>query len=166
MTSLWCGTMVSKRLETTLYRKPTDAQNYLHHSSYHPNSTIKAIPLGQFIRLNKLCSTRKEFWIHSEQMIDAFLRRGYPEQDLLKARRESLTHVPAITTNRESIPFIVDYDPYIQPLKEIERYQNILRESTETKHLLDVRFITAYRRNTTLRNRRFYVNGVRHLSLQ
>ena len=39
------------RLQTTLYKKPTDCQNYLHAKSAHPFSLKKRIPYSQALRI-------------------------------------------------------------------------------------------------------------------
>ena len=36
----------NNRLQTTLYKKPTDGQNYLHAKSAHPLSLKKSIPIS------------------------------------------------------------------------------------------------------------------------
>ena len=41
------------RLETKIFKKPTDRSNYLHNTSYHPNSLKNNIPYGQALRLKK-----------------------------------------------------------------------------------------------------------------
>jgi len=44
-------------LSTNLYAKPTAAHNYLHHLSYHVPYVIKSIPISQFTRIRRNCST-------------------------------------------------------------------------------------------------------------
>ena len=48
------------RLQTTLYKKPTDCQNYLHAKSAHPFSLKKSIPYSQALRIKRICSTFEE----------------------------------------------------------------------------------------------------------
>ena len=43
-------------LSTSVHYKPTDSNNYLLHSSSHPQHVKNAIPLPQFLRLSRLCS--------------------------------------------------------------------------------------------------------------
>ena len=53
------------RLQTTLYKKPTDCQNYLHAKSAHPLSLKKSIPYSQALRIKRICSTFEEYRKHS-----------------------------------------------------------------------------------------------------
>ena len=43
-------------LKTSLYKKPTDRNAYLHYLSYHTPKQISNIPYGQFLRVKKICS--------------------------------------------------------------------------------------------------------------
>ena len=81
----------SGALSMDLYKKDTDARNYLLSSSYHPLNCKKRIPYGQFLRVRKVCSNLERFDLNALEMDRAFLRRGYPkeliETALIKARR-------------------------------------------------------------------------------
>ena len=47
-------------ITTILYKKPTNRNGYLHHSSYHPIEQIRNIPFGQYLRAKKICSNSNE----------------------------------------------------------------------------------------------------------
>ena len=47
----------NNRLQTTLYKKATDCQNYLHAKSAHPFSIKKIVPYSQALRIKCICST-------------------------------------------------------------------------------------------------------------
>ena len=49
------------RLQTTLYKKPIDYQNYLHAKSGHLPSLKKSIPYSQALRITRICSTLEEY---------------------------------------------------------------------------------------------------------
>ena len=48
-------------LRTSLYTKPTDAHLYLHYTSAHPIRQINAIPIGQFLRIRRICSEEADY---------------------------------------------------------------------------------------------------------
>ena len=47
----------NNKLQTTLYKKPTDRQNYLHSKSKHSYSLKKSIAYSQALRIKRICST-------------------------------------------------------------------------------------------------------------
>ena len=49
----------SNQLQTKLYRKPTERQNYLHRTSHNPEKPN--IPLSQALRIRRICSKEAEF---------------------------------------------------------------------------------------------------------
>ena len=46
-------------LQTTLYRKPSDQQSYLHALSDHPKSLKRSIRYSQALRIKTICSKLK-----------------------------------------------------------------------------------------------------------
>ena len=61
-------TLVCK-LQTTLYKKPTDRQNYLHSKPEHPYSLKKTIAYSQALRIKRICSTQNQFEKHSSNLL-------------------------------------------------------------------------------------------------
>ena len=51
----------NSRLQTTLYKIPTDCQNYLHAKSAHPLSLKKSIPYSQALRMYVQCMYARMF---------------------------------------------------------------------------------------------------------
>ena len=51
----------NNNIQTTLYRKPTDQQAFLHAISEHPRSLKSSIPYMQALGLKPICSTTTEF---------------------------------------------------------------------------------------------------------
>ena len=51
----------NNNMRTTLHRKPTDQQAFLHAKSEHPRSVKSSIPYSQALRLKAICSTSTEF---------------------------------------------------------------------------------------------------------
>ena len=47
-------------LETTIYRKQTDRQNYLEARSEHPKLLKDSIPYSQALHIKQICSSQQE----------------------------------------------------------------------------------------------------------
>ena len=83
-------------LSTSVYYKPTEARSYLLHSSSHPYHVKNSISFSQFLRL--LCSDELDFSNKSEEMLQFFKNRGYPDS-VVKTAQER-----AQTTYQQSAP--------------------------------------------------------------
>ena len=70
-------------IHTSLYCKPTDANNYLHYTSAHARHCIKGIPYGQFLRIKRICTRDEDFLSHALVKATHFIRRGYPRDKIL-----------------------------------------------------------------------------------
>ena len=68
--------------QTTLYRKPTDPQAFLHAKSEHTRSLKRSIPYSQALRLKTICSTSAEFDKNCAIIKQKFLDRQYKEEVL------------------------------------------------------------------------------------
>ena len=69
----------NNRLQTTLFKKPTDCQNFLHAKSAHPFSLKKSIFYSQALRIKRICSTFEEYRKHSQDLIKKIVEKGYNE---------------------------------------------------------------------------------------
>lgn len=70
---------------TQLYRKPLAGNSLLSARFSHPEHTIKGIPVGQFLRLWRICSDQIDFERESAALFKRFLARGYPRWTLDRA---------------------------------------------------------------------------------
>ena len=57
------------RLQATLYKKPTNHQDYLHTKPAHPLSLRKSIPYSEALRIKRVCSTFDEYKKYSNDLI-------------------------------------------------------------------------------------------------
>ncbi|CAJ0934826.1 unnamed protein product [Ranitomeya imitator] len=62
---------------TDMYRKETSVNALLHSSSSHPPSTIRAIPIGQFLRARRICASDSSFERQAVDLGERFRQRGY-----------------------------------------------------------------------------------------
>jgi hypothetical protein len=138
-------------LETSLYSKPTDARNYLHYESYHPRTTLQAIPFSQFLRIKRICSTKYYYDQACHLIYRSLQNRGYPETTLNQAKEKVWNYVPSMDNTSSTIPLVVDYHPKFKPLKEVENHKTLL-EGDDTTPVAQAKYITAYRKHTNIRN--------------
>ena len=105
------------KLKTTVYNKPTDEKSYLHAKSYHPESTKKAIPYSQSLRLKQICSDDADYKENNKVLLNKLVERGYQLEDtkkninkthllkleeLLKYKEKTpRNNIPYITTSRQ-----------------------------------------------------------------
>ena len=75
-------------LQTTLYRKQTDRQNYLDAQSEHPKSLKDSISYSQALRIKRICSSQQECLNHTAKTINQFQKRGY-DRSLIEQQREN-----------------------------------------------------------------------------
>ena len=66
------------KLESDRHVNPTNPQLFLHHSSNHPQSVLKAIVYGQAITVRTICSKEEFVMKHLKILKEKFLQRGYP----------------------------------------------------------------------------------------
>ena len=72
----------NNQLQTKLYRKPADCQNYLHQSSHHPEKLETNIPFSQALRMRHICSKEAEFDSSGYASKAAFVERGYSDSEV------------------------------------------------------------------------------------
>ena len=112
-------------LQTTIYRKQTDRQNYLDARSEHPKSLKDSIPYSQALRIKRICSSQQEFLSHTAKMINQFQKRGHDrsliEQQINKAnlqeRKQLLNEKKKETA--KNIPLSFKYNITLPKIKEI-----------------------------------------------
>lgn len=68
-----------------VYRKPLSGNSLLQAQSANPKCTIKSIPVGQFVRLRRICSDQLQFEQESLGLYSCFLNHGYPKWVLDRA---------------------------------------------------------------------------------
>ena len=66
-------------IHADLYIKPTDCHHYLHYQYPHPLHIKTSIPFSQALRVNRICSSEKDFKTHVSHMEEWLLARGYSE---------------------------------------------------------------------------------------
>ncbi|XP_071995609.1 uncharacterized protein [Engystomops pustulosus] len=121
------------RILTTLFRKQTATNSLLHYGSFHPQHVRDGIPIGQFLRIRRNCTSKQDFQEHSRDLTTRLKNRGYPKkvishayQRARDANRSSLleTHV---TTTSDIPKLIVTYNNQWDEIRHLlKRHWNIL----------------------------------------
>ena len=112
-------------IQTTIYRKQTDRQNYLHARSEHPKLLKDSMPYSQALRIKRICSSQQEFLNHTAKIINQFQKRGHDrsliEQQINKAnlqeRKQLLNEKKKETA--KNIPLSFKYNITLPKIKEI-----------------------------------------------
>ena len=146
-------------LQTTIYRKQTDRQNYLDARSEHPKLLKYSIPYSQALRIKRICSSQQEFLNHTAKMINQFQKRGYNrsliEQQIDKANlqeREQLLKEKKKET-ATSISLSLKYNRTLPKIKEIVmKHWHLLHISPNLTEIFQSPPILAFRRNKNLRD--------------
>ena len=112
-------------IQTTIYRKQTDRQNYLHARSEHPKLLKDSMPYSQALRIKRICSSQQEFLNHTAKIINQFQKRGHDrsliEQQINKAnlqeRKQLLNEKKKEIA--KNIPLSFKYNITLPKIKEI-----------------------------------------------
>ena len=100
------------RLDTKLYRKPTDTLELLHMDSYHPKHTFRGIIKSQILRFHRLCTEETHFNEAFEQLVKALTPRGYTKTFLLDIKKDTLRELenPALK-RRDPMRYLLQDPP-------------------------------------------------------
>lgn len=146
-------------LRTSLYTKPTDRGQYLHHKSFHPSHTKEGIAYSQAVRLKLICSTEKDFNLATVRLTSLLVQKGHSYNKTISSieRARALDRNKLIYPEEKAatkiIPFTIDYTPdnirASTILKEACRFLTNSQANTEFK---DHKIIMAFRRSANLRD--------------
>ena len=122
------------KLESKLYTKDTDRQDYLHRKSEHPESLNRNIPLAEALHLRRICTADKEYQLNCNELRKKLTGWGYKGQE----KNESIQRIQ--TFDRKDL------------LKEKEKKKTnrILLILTDNRTLFQQKPISAFRRNKNL----------------
>ena len=145
-------------LVTSVYKKPTDRNSYLHASSFHPPHTTKSIVYSQALRYNRICSDTKDQDQHLTTLHGSFTALKYNNktvsEQIAKAKcwtwDELLQYRPRDSKDRT--PLVVTYSPQLKPLQRIINELNPILDNDDTlKHIFKEKPLIAYRQPPNLR---------------
>ena len=73
-------TIKEGKITTSLYRKPSDKNQYLLTSSCHPAEVTKNVPFSLALRINRICSDPSDTEKAYNELKGMLIRRQYPEK--------------------------------------------------------------------------------------
>ena len=149
-----------RKLQTKVYKKPTDTDMYLHYKSYHPRHQKKnSICYSQAARYRLICSELRNFDIICQRLLKQMTLRGHPHSRLKTeiARARALDREQLLKTqhtgDKKIIPFIIQYNPAnIRSKKIVRTARNSIQKRPDTAKLRENDILTAYKRAPNLRD--------------
>ena len=152
----------NNRLYTSLYTKPTDANNFLHFDSAHPTHCKRGIPFGQFLRIRRICIEDRDFIKHACVKGAHFRARGYPLdliiEGLIRAWRRGKTPTTPDSTlqrvdqNSTNILVTTFHPTFNQLSKIVRKNWDILSHSSKTRPIYQKDLTVALRKPPNLRS--------------
>ncbi|OCT70725.1 hypothetical protein XELAEV_18037650mg [Xenopus laevis] len=158
---------INHNIHTTVYRKETATNSLLHANSLHPQSTIRGIPTGQYLRVRRLCNTITDFKVEAKKLYDRFKARGYSHNSLKRAYKKALASdrnallVPKKLTsiinneekNNNQVRIIGDYSTEHDAITRIiTKHWHILEQDDVLKQYVGERPTITFRRSRNLRD--------------
>ena len=145
------------KLITSLYKKETDRQAYLHNKSEHPMTLKKSIPYAQALRLRRICTKEEDFMKQCSDLTKRFIERGYQkteiQNDIIKAKRVNRTDLlnKSNETKSTRIPFILTYNRTLPNVKRaVNKHWSLLHVNSELKEVFKDPPMICFRRNKNL----------------
>ena len=152
--------LINNTIVTSTHYKDTDSHSYLLYKSSHPPSCKNSIPYSQLLRIRRLCQDDNDFAEKATEMMDFFLRRGYPKAVLDKSlarvrqlKREQ-AFVKKINTENDDRPkLILTYHPHNTKAKNIFlKNLNILQADEHTRDIFSTPPLVVFRRDKNLQD--------------
>lgn len=149
------------QLHTTIYRKPSDRNTILRADSFHPQTLISNIPVGQFQRLKRICDSENSFELHSMDMYKRFQNRGYNKKILDNSltkvnniqRKDLLRKTWSQQKNSNKLFFSTPFGDLSYKIKNIiKKNWSILQSDPNISPLFQERPLFAFRRAPTIKD--------------
>ncbi|XP_073516867.1 uncharacterized protein [Phyllobates terribilis] len=162
--------IVGGSLVTKLYRKSTATNSLLHYQSFHPRNLRDSIPVGQFSRAKRNCTTQDDFKTEASNLTTRFRERGYPKSIISKAHqriiakpREVLLQ-PRADMEDTQIRFITRFNNQWNEVGGLFRkHWNILKTDHRLSSILSNKPLLTARRAPNLRDKLVHSHYLRPL---
>lgn len=153
-------TIEQDKLSTTLYRKPTDRQQYLYYQSDHPRHCKNSIPYSQAHRFKRICSKDADFDTNSQRLKLMLDKQKYPShviedavQKARKLKRDDLLMKRPPQQDPQRTNLCLTYSTNFPNVNKIlKRHYNILEQSERLKRAFPSAPGVVYRRPRNLKD--------------
>lgn len=146
--------------QTDVYRKPCYRNSLLKSDSFHPTPLKNSLPISQFYRIRRICSTEKSFQEQTETLKNMFTSRGYT-QDIVDKAAEKVslkTQDECLQTNKKEntvqpVLCVTQYSPLGNFfLKTIKKHWHLLSSDPTLDKSFQVPPRLVYRRAPNIRD--------------
>ena len=145
-------------LQTSLYKKPTHSQTYLHPTSSHPPHIFASIIFSQALRYKRICSDKEELNLQLTTLKNAFTALGYKpktvKNQIIKAMSIPREALLKYQTKLESYrtPLVLTYHPYLRPINKIvKNLQPLLNKDPYLNQIFPAPPLISYRQPPNLK---------------
>ena len=149
------------KIETDLYKKPTDRNQYLLPTSCHPKQTTKSIPKSIGLRIIRVCSDPLKRDQRLSELKIQLLERGYSEE-MLDRSIDKVKKIPREAALREVIRpketnrpvFPITYDPRLPSVTSIlsKHWRSMASRDKHLKEVFPAPPLTAYKKQPNIRS--------------
>ena len=150
------------RIETDLYRKDTDRNQYLLPSSCHPvNCTTKSIPVSLALRIVRICSKPEWRDQRLEELSNLLQSRGYSTGVINRAiykakscsRKRALKKVTKNNIKNRPV-FAVKYDPRLPSIQSIQskHWRSMINQDPYLSEVFPKPPLTAFKKQRNIRD--------------
>ncbi len=146
-------------IETILYRKPTDRNTILHGQSYHPVPLKRSLPILQFGRIRRICSSDEDFQQQSQILSERFRKRSYQEEWIQSAvsRFKDVSQQESLVKKQKKVDRRINcYIQYSPVSKDIDnvllKHWHIVESDPRLKKCFDKPPRLVYKKTPNLRN--------------
>ena len=149
------------KIETTLFRKPTDRNQYLLPTSCHPKQTTKSIPFSLATRIIRICSSSETRDKELENLKTLLFERQYKAEIVNCAIEKAKTIPraqllkPKLTKKTNERPvFAVMYDPRMPSLQPIQakHWRSMVSRDAHLQKVFPQPPLTAFKRQRNLKD--------------
>ena len=149
------------KIDTDLYKKTTDRNQYLLPSSCHSKTTTKAIPFSLALRIVRICSDPVKRDKRMRELKQSLLERGYSESmvDSALARAKKVPRMAALKkvvkkSQTKRPVFAVTYDPRLPSITNLQtkHWRSMVSRDKYLGDVFPSPPLTAYKRQPNIRS--------------